>query len=66
MLCVWIFVLFIFSMHKAVRPEDIDKVANLAQHPKRFATAAVDHAFFQEVYVRLYFLVKITAGNVII
>jgi len=40
MLCVCFFVLF-FSMHKTVRPADTDKVANLAQHPKRLGTAAL-------------------------
>jgi len=41
MLCVWIFALFFFSMRKAVRPADTDKVANLAQHPKRLGTAGL-------------------------
>jgi len=42
MLCEWIFILF-FSMHKTVRPADIDKVANLAQHPKSLGTTAIGY-----------------------
>jgi len=36
-------VVFCFiSVHKRVRPTDADKIANLAQHPKRLGTAGVD------------------------
>jgi len=42
MSCVWFFILF-FSMHKTVRPANIDKVADLAQHPKSLGTTVLNY-----------------------
>ena len=36
-------VLFLFSIHKVVRPADADEIANLAQHQKSLGTAALLH-----------------------
>jgi len=33
------FLFCFFSLHKAVRPAETDKAANLAQHPERLGTA---------------------------
>jgi len=39
--CVFLFCFL--SMRKIVRPTDADKIANLAQHPKSLATAALKY-----------------------
>jgi len=44
------FLFCFFSMHKTVRSADTDKVAILAQHPKRFGTAEIDTSFLKQFY----------------
>jgi len=48
-------------MHKAVRPADTEKVANLAQHPKRFETAGLNRGlqtFLSEGHISYYATVQ--------
>jgi len=39
---VRVLLLLIFSIYEVVRPADANKIANLAQHPKRLGTAGIE------------------------